>query len=85
MSNPSSPVHLATIDTPGIARAVAVVGENGIVVADAGRGLTFIDTSSRRQPILLGSQPLDGTPADVKVVNGAVHVATETRYFVLRP
>lgn len=85
VSAPSAPVHLATVDTPGIARAVAIAGENEIVVADAGRGLTFIDTSSRRQPVILGSQPLQGTASDVKAVNGAIHAATETRYFVLRP
>jgi hypothetical protein len=37
-------------------------------------------------PIVLGSQPLQGNPVDVKVVGNRIYVATETRsYVVSRP
>jgi len=86
VSIPSSPQLLSTINTPGIARAVAVVNQNQIVVADAGGpGLTFIDTSSRNNPIILGSQPLRGSAVDVKVAGDRIYVATETRFIVLQP
>jgi hypothetical protein len=57
------------------------------VVADAGGpGLTFLDTSDRMHPIVLGSQPLQGNPVDVKVIGNRIYVATETRsYVVSRP
>lgn len=83
VSNPSAPQLLSIVDTPGIARSVAVSGPSEIVVADSS-GLTFINTSDRRRPVVLGSQPLDGTATDVKVKNGEIYVATETRFFVLK-
>jgi hypothetical protein len=87
VSIPAAPVWKSTIDTPGMARAVAISRPNEIVVADAGGpGLTFLDTSDRMRPIVLGSQPLQGNPTDVKVVGNRIYVATETRsYVVLRP
>lgn len=84
LSNPAIPVWKSTIDTPGLARAVAASRPNEIVVADAGGpGLTFIDTSDRMRPVVLGSQPLDGNATDVKVLGNRVYVATETRFYVL--
>ena len=87
LSNPAVPVWKSTIDTPGIARAVAVSGPNEIAVADdGGPGLTFLDTSDRMRPIVLGSQPLQGNPTAVKVIGSRLYVATETRsYVVNRP
>ncbi|MGZ8868886.1 MAG: hypothetical protein ACXW2P_11115, partial [Thermoanaerobaculia bacterium] len=85
LTNASSPQHLVTIDTPGIAFGVAERSAAEIVVADGSRGLTFINTTTRNAPVILGSQPLQGSAVDVKVVNGYIHVATETRYYVLRP
>ena len=85
--DPASPRWTATVDTPGLARSVAVLTPNEVVVADAGGpGLTFLDTSDRMRPIVLGSQPLVGNAVDVKVVGGRIFVATETRsYVVIRP
>jgi hypothetical protein len=87
VTNPASPVWKGTADTPGIARSIAVTSPTEIVVADAGGpGLTFLDTSDRMHPIVLGSQPLQGSPIDVKVVGSRIYVATETRsYVVNRP
>ena len=87
VSNPVVPVWKSTIDTPGIVRGVAISGPNEIAVADAGGpGLTFLDTSDRMKPIVLGSQPLQGNPIDVKVIGSHLYVATETRsYVVNRP
>jgi hypothetical protein len=85
LSNPASPQWLSSIDTPGLARAVAVSGVNEIVVADAGGpGITFINTTNKQAPVILGSQPLQGNPADVKVVGNQIYVATETRFYILR-
>jgi len=87
LSTPASPAWISTTDTPGIARAVAVTRPNEIAVADAGGpGLTFLDTSDRMRPIVLGSQPLQGNATDVKMSGGRLFVATETRsYVVIRP
>jgi hypothetical protein len=87
VTNPASPVWKSTTDTPGIARSIAVVSATEIVVADAGGpGLTFLDTSDRAHPIVLGSQPFQGNPVDVKVIGNRIYVATETRsYVVSRP
>jgi hypothetical protein len=87
ITNPASPLWRGTTDTPGIAKAVAVTSPTEIVVADAGGlGLTFLDTSDRTHPIILGSQPLQGNPIDVKVIGNRIYVATETRsYVVSRP
>ncbi|HUJ12185.1 MAG TPA: hypothetical protein VL284_00215, partial [Thermoanaerobaculia bacterium] len=87
LTNPGAPAWVSTVDTPGIARAVAVSKPNEIAVADAsGEGLTFLDTSDRLHPIVLGSQPLQGNATDVRLAAGRLYVATETRsYVVLRP
>ena len=87
LTNPASPVWKGTAVTPGIARAVGITSPTEIVVADAGGpGLTFLDTSDRSHPIVLGSQPLQGNPTDVKVIGNRIYVATETRsYVVTRP
>jgi hypothetical protein len=85
VSNPAAPQWRSMIDTPGLARAIALSGPNEIVVADAGGpGLTFIDVTDRQQPVILGSQPLPGNASDVKVVGDRIHVAAETRVYVLR-
>ncbi|MCA1732531.1 MAG: hypothetical protein LC732_02895, partial [Acidobacteria bacterium] len=85
ISNPSSPQHLATIDTPGIARAVAVSGPDEIVVADGGGpGLTFIDVADRTRPLILGSQPLVGNATDVRVIGDEILVATDHHVQIVR-
>jgi hypothetical protein len=85
ISNPATPVLLAVVDTPGIARSIAISRPNEIAVADGGGpGLTFIDTSDRMRPIVLGSQPLQGNAIDVKSIGNQIYVATETRGYVVR-
>jgi len=87
LTDPALPLWKTTIDTPGIARSIAISAPNEIVVADAGGpGLTFLDTSDKMRPIILGSQPLQGNATDVKVIGSRFYVATETRsYVVNRP
>ncbi|HJT17565.1 MAG TPA: hypothetical protein VJ853_09265, partial [Thermoanaerobaculia bacterium] len=87
LSNPAAPAWISTTDAPCIARSIVVTRPNEIAVADAGGpGLTFLDTSDRMRPIVLGSQPFDGNANDVKLSGGRLFVATETRsYVVIRP
>ncbi|HEU5162874.1 MAG TPA: hypothetical protein VFV54_07005, partial [Thermoanaerobaculia bacterium] len=85
LADPAAPRHLATIDTPGIARAVAVSAPNELVVADAGGpGLTFIDVADRTRPVILGSQPLVGNATDVRVSGNEILVATEHQVQIVR-
>lgn len=84
ISNPATPVLQSIVQTPGLARAVAISGTNEIVVADAGGpGLTFIDTSNKQQPVILGSQPLPGNPTDVKAIGKTLYVAGETFFHIV--
>jgi hypothetical protein len=81
----TTPQVRAIVDTPGIARSIAVTRANEIVVADGGGpGLTFLDTSNRQQPIVLGSQPLTGNAIDVHVVGNRIYVVTQNRFKVLK-
>jgi len=84
ISNPAAPVLKSIVQTPGIARAVAISGPNEIVVADAGGpGVTFIDTTNKTQPVVLGSQRLPGNPTDVKAIGKTIYVAGETFFHIL--
>jgi hypothetical protein len=72
------------VKTPGIARGVAISGTNEIVVADAGGpGLTFIDTSDKQHPVVLGSQRLPGNPTDVKAIGRTLYVAGENFFHIV--
>ncbi|HSP14146.1 MAG TPA: Ig-like domain-containing protein [Thermoanaerobaculia bacterium] len=84
VSNPAVPRVLSVIDTPGIAAAIAATTANEAVVADGSTGLTFLDTSDKQRPIVLGSQPLQGNADDVRVFNDQIHVATETRFYIVK-
>ncbi|HXI14091.1 MAG TPA: hypothetical protein VNM92_15820, partial [Thermoanaerobaculia bacterium] len=78
LANPALPRHIGTVDTPGIARGIALSGPNEIVVADAGGpGVTFIDTSDKSRPFILGSQALAGNTADVTTVGRTVYTASD--------
>ena len=84
ISNPAAPVLQSIVQTPGIARAVAISGTNEIVVADAGGpGVTFIDTTNKTQPVILGSQRLPGNATDVKAIGKTIYVAGETFFHIL--
>ncbi|MGH9457002.1 MAG: hypothetical protein ACRD2J_05105, partial [Thermoanaerobaculia bacterium] len=85
ISDPAAPRLLVTLDTPGIARAVAVSGPDEIVVADGGGpGLTFIDVADRTRPIIIGTQPLVGNATDVRVIGKDIHVATDHHVQIVR-
>ena len=87
MTNPFSPQLKSVINTPGIARGIAVSGVNEIVVADAGGpGITFIDVTDKAHPTIIGSQKLIGNVVDVNVVGKSVYVAAENFFhMILRP
>jgi hypothetical protein len=85
IANPREPQYVLTLDTPGIARAVAVSGPDEIVVADGGGpGLTFIDVADRTSPVILGSQPLVGNATDVRVIGDEILVATDHHVQIVR-
>jgi len=53
VSNPSSPVLIGSVDTPGFARGVTVTGDTAYV-ADWSNGLQVIDVSNPSSPVLIG-------------------------------
>jgi hypothetical protein len=87
ITNPFDPKFKTIIDTPGLARGIAISGPNEIVVADSsGAGLTFIDVTDKSNPMLTGTQRLTGSVMDVRVVGRVIHVVAENYYhMILRP
>jgi hypothetical protein len=87
ITNPFDPKLKTIIDTPGLARGIAISGPNEIVVADSsGAGLTFIDVTDKANPMLTGTQRLTGSVMDVRVVGRVIHVVAENYYhMILRP
>jgi len=87
MTFPTAPVVKSIINTPGIARGIAIGGVNEIVVADAGGpGLTVIDVTDKSHPVITGTQKLTGNIVDVDVVGKWIYVAGENRFHtVVRP
>jgi hypothetical protein len=87
MTNPFAPVVKSIINTPGIARGIALDGPNKLVVADAGGpGLTFIDVTDKTAPVITGTQQLNGNPTDVDVVGKNIYVGAENYFHsIIRP
>jgi hypothetical protein len=87
LTNPFAPAIKSILNTPGIARGIALAGTNQIVVADGGGpGVTFIDVTSKTAPFIIGSQALPGNITDVDVVGNTVYVAGENYYHtIVRP
>jgi hypothetical protein len=85
--SPELPQLRTIINTPGIARGIAVSGPNEIVVADAGGpGITFIDVTDKSNPFIISSQRLLGNVTDVYVAGSGVYVAAENHFHtVIRP
>jgi hypothetical protein len=87
LTNPLAPVLRSVINTPGVARGVALSGPNEIVVADAGGpGITFVNVADKTKPIIIGSQKVIGNVVDVKVIGKAIYVAGDNHvHIVMRP
>ena len=74
VSDPTAPVELGALDTPGGALDVAVLG--GLAyVTDGLSGLRVIDVSDPTVPVELGALATPGFPEDVEVVGGLAYVA----------
>jgi hypothetical protein len=80
IASPSAPVLKSVVNTPGIARGVAVSGTNEIAVADGAGGITFVDTTDRSNPVIRGTQQVPGNSVGVAVIGKTVLAASE-RYF----
>jgi hypothetical protein len=87
LTNPFTPQLKAVLDTPGIARGVAVSGPNEIVVADAGGpALTFVDVTDKAHPVVTGTQRLAGNAIDVDVSAKTIWVAADSYlHAIVRP
>ncbi len=77
VSDPTAPVEVGFVDTPGFAYAVAVAGGYAYV-ADDGRGLRVIDVSStRRRRSRSASSTRPGYAYGVAVAGGYAYVADD--------
>ncbi len=84
VTNPLAPSLKSVLNTPGIARGIALAGPNTIVVADAGGpGVTFVDVTSKTAPLVINSQNLAGNITDVDVVGKNVYVAGENQVHII--
>ncbi|HVR40567.1 MAG TPA: discoidin domain-containing protein, partial [Thermoanaerobaculia bacterium] len=77
ITNLAAPQKLSTFTTNGIARGVAPLTPNLIAVADGLPGVTFIDVTNKQNPIILGTQPVKGSPTDIVALDGELFVAAE--------
>jgi hypothetical protein len=87
LTNPFTPVLKTVLDTPGIARGVAVTGPNEIAIADAGSpALTFVDVTDKTHPVVIGTQRLPGNAIDVDVSGKTIWVASDSYlHAIVRP
>ena len=74
VGNPSSPAIVATLDTPGNANDVRVLG-NRVYIADGSAGLRIFDVTNPLQPVLLGSLDTAGEANDVIVSGNFAYIA----------
>jgi hypothetical protein len=83
MINPFSPALKSTIRSIGTVRSVAVTGTNQIAFAD-GTGITFVDTTDKANPIIIGRQPLPGVVAAVTAIGKSIYVGAENYYHLIQ-
>jgi len=76
VSDPTAPVQVALVETPGEALGVAV-SDGYAYVADGGSGLRVFDVSAPSAPIEVGSYDTPGTAWDVAVAGAYAYVADE--------
>jgi len=85
LTNPFAPAVKSIINTPGIARGIAMAGPNLVAVADAGGpGVTILDVTDKTAPFIAGNQQVIGNTADVDVVGKTIYAASENYYQVIQ-
>ncbi len=67
---------IGTVDTPGPALAVTVVG-NLAYVADGDDGLQVVDISNSENPVIIGAVDTPGVAQDIAVVEDLAYVADD--------
>jgi hypothetical protein len=77
VSEPATPTLVATLDTPGLARAVALSGTH-VLVADSLNGLQIIDASQPAFPQVVGAVDTPGQAVDLALTPGYAYVADES-------
>jgi hypothetical protein len=78
LTNPATPTLITVINTPGIARGIALTAANELAVGDgSGSGVTFIDITDKQHPVIRGSQLLPGNTADVKAIGKTLYTASD--------
>ncbi|HET8798224.1 MAG TPA: Ig-like domain-containing protein [Thermoanaerobaculia bacterium] len=89
LTNPLAPVVRSVIDTPGIARGIALGRANELIVADAGGpGIAFLDVTNKSAPAITGTQALTGniTDVDYNPATREIYVAGENYFHtIVRP
>ncbi len=74
ISDPANPTSLRTLDTPGYAYAVDVIGGLAFI-ADQACGLQVIDVSAPANPTFVSDYNTPGSARDVEVVGDYAYVA----------
>lgn len=74
ISDVLNPVTIASLETPGWARAVTVVGDLAYIADEIG-GVAVIDVSDPADPVLITSVPTDSFAMDLLVDEGVLYVA----------
>ena len=75
LHNPSSPVIVTKVATPGAAWGVTAAGSY-VYVANGLQGLSILNISNPSAPVSVGWIAAPGTATDVAVTNGLAYVAT---------
>lgn len=74
VTDPRAPVIIGSLDTPGTAIDVRVVGTT-VFIADGSAGLQIINAANPAAPVLLGTLDTPGDAQDVKVAGNIAYVA----------
>jgi hypothetical protein len=79
VSDPTNPTIVGSVDTPGYARGVYVLG-NYAYVADDASGLQVIDVSNPTNPTIVGSVYTPDSAWGVYVLGNYAYVANMVNY-----
>ncbi|WP_146066881.1 Calx-beta domain-containing protein, partial [Candidatus Venteria ishoeyi] len=77
ISNPATPIRVASYDTTGSVESIAV-SDNYVYVADGDTGLQIIDISTISTPVLVSTYDTSGIAGDVAVSGSYAYVADGT-------
>ena len=84
VSDPQNPAITGSVDTPGFADEVVVIGQTAYV-ADYNSGLQAIDVSVAQNPVIIGSVDTFDTALSVAVTGNLAYVASGGRGLVIVP